>query len=500
MQQRYVCVWLQFLKTDWHSRRQPLYSTQPLVLYQYVHNKMLVSAANSIAIQAGLAVGTALADAKAIVPALVVLQDDTIFFETKLNEMAQWFLRYSPVIAAYTPDSILIDATGCTHLWGGESAYLEDIAVSLKAFGYSVKLAIAGSIGAAWALAHYAASPAIVAPGEEAAALTVLPPVALRIQPEAIALLQKLGMQQIQDFMHLPIAALKRRFGAAFVTQLQYALGYLHEPFPAIVRKPVWEEKLNCISPIVNQKGMETALQLLLDAMCSRLQKAGLGLRKAICTCYRGDNTSQQMEITLINTCNEVQFLQQLFSHKIAAVYPEPGIVLFSLLALDVGICRPQQEAIWVNTSANSAAITTLFNKMANRIGTDNIFRFFPDEHYWPERAVKAVLPHETVVPATVWKKWQTRPVLLLQYPIRIQVAAPIPDYPPMLFRWQEQVFKIIKADGPERIAQEWWLQQGEHRDYYYVEVEAGNRYWIFRLGHYNALQKDQWFLHGYCA
>ncbi len=69
-----------------------------------------------------------------------------------------------------------------------------------------------------------------------------------------------------------------------------------------------------------------------------------------------------------------------------------------------------------------------------------------------------------------------------------------------MLFRCKGKLHTIRKADGPERIEPEWWLQEGEHRDYYAVEDQDGHRYWIFRLGHYDTTKKVQWFLHGIFA
>ena len=69
-----------------------------------------------------------------------------------------------------------------------------------------------------------------------------------------------------------------------------------------------------------------------------------------------------------------------------------------------------------------------------------------------------------------------------------------------MAFIYQGKMHRIVKADGPERIEREWWLDTGEHRDYYYVEDENGQRYWLFRLGHYNTALNDKWFIHGFFA
>jgi len=141
--------------------------------------------------------------------------------------------------------------------------------------------------------------------------------------------------------------------------------------------------------------------------------------------------------------------------------------------------------------------ISELIDRLANKLGAENIHRYLPAEHYWPERSFKEASIHE---PALVdWRRDQVRPMHVLPKPEPIEVMAPIPDYPPMLFRHQGKLHQIIKADGPERIEQEWWLQQGQHRDYYRVEDEQGNRYWLFRSGHYHD-KIFQWFLHGYFA
>jgi protein ImuB len=133
---------------------------------------------------------------------------------------------------------------------------------------------------------------------------------------------------------------------------------------------------------------------------------------------------------------------------------------------------------------------------LAVKVGQQAIHRYLPDEHYWPERSLKPALSIQEET-TSEWRSDKPRPLQLLSSPELIEVTAPIPDYPPMLFLHRGHRHKVVRADGPERIEQEWWLQQGQHRDYYQVEDETGNRYWIFRLGHYHD-ETYQWFLHGY--
>jgi protein ImuB len=153
---------------------------------------------------------------------------------------------------------------------------------------------------------------------------------------------------------------------------------------------------------------------------------------------------------------------------------------------------------LWkIITRSRNIRLAELIDRFANKIGIHAVHRYLPDEHYWPERSFKeATSLHEK--PTTAWQD-KPRPLQVLKAPEHIDVTAPIPDYPPMLFRYKGKVINIVKADGPERIEQEWWLQQGEHRDYYRVEDQAGNRYWLFRLGHYHE-KIYQWFIHGFFA
>ncbi|HYK47844.1 MAG TPA: DNA polymerase Y family protein, partial [Parafilimonas sp.] len=98
------------------------------------------------------------------------------------------------------------------------------------------------------------------------------------------------------------------------------------------------------------------------------------------------------------------------------------------------------------------------------------------------------------------WRNDRPRPIQLLPVPHAVEVMAPIPDYPPMTFRYKGRLHKVEKADGPERIEPEWWIEKGSLRDYYTVEDEEGKRFWIFREGQYDADKIPSWFIHGFFA
>jgi protein ImuB len=237
-----------------------------------------------------------------------------------------------------------------------------------------------------------------------------------------------------------------------------------------------------------------------LGTMCIRLQKEENGLRTAILKAYRVDGKIEKIELGVNRPTSDAVHLFKLFELKINTIEPSLGIELFTLEALKVEENKSEQEECWKNGGIlTDNGIARLIDRMAIKIGEQHIHRYLPDEHYLPERSVKKTLLLEEA-PAFQWKDNQPRPVQVLMPPEPIMVTAPIPDYPPMMFRYKNKIHKIIKADGPERIEQEWWIKEGRHRDYYYVEDEEGCRYWLFRSGFYDGGNSDRWFLHGYCA
>ncbi len=287
---------------------------------------------------------------------------------------------------------------------------------------------------------------------------------------------------------------------AGILQRLDQALGIEEEEVVPLIPAEPYHERLPCLEYIVTATGIEIALKRLLGALCSRLQQEGKGLRTAILTCYRIDGNIQKLQIgTNRPSCNG-RHLFTLFEINISTIEPDLGIELFTLDALKTAPLKTISKSLWQQSSGlDDVHLAELLDRIAGKVGGQHIQRYLPDGHYWPERSFKAATSVDEKI-QTPWKADRPRPSRLLAHPELIEVTAPIPDYPPMLFRYKGVLHKIIKADGPERIEQEWWLQHGQHRDYYYVEDEKGFRYWLFRLGHYDAAKTYQWFIHGFFA
>lgn len=500
MARRFVSIWLPSLVTDWHIRKQPQLRNSPFVLKAPVHNRIVVTAVSPAALSLGIRTGTTLADARAMVPSLLALDHKPGLAEQLLQRMAEWCIRFTPAAAPDPHGGLLLDASGCAHLWGGEEAYLSDICKRLTARGYSVRAAIADTIGAAWAVARYGKTGPVVESGHQRKTLLPLPVSSLRLEEEIIVRLHKLGLRQISDVMALPRISLRRRFGAPFIQRLNQALGDEEEGIQPVYPPEPFQERLPCLEPIRTLTGIEIALQHLLVALCGRLRKEGKGLRTAFFRSYRVDGEAQGFEIGTNRSSHNEEHLFHLFGLKLPMIEPKEGIELFLLEATKVEDATPLQESLWEQGSdLQDPQLAELMDRLAGKLGQDAICRYLPAEHWWPERSFNKASSLDEQ-PATGWKLDRPRPLQLLSPPERIDVTAPIPDYPPMLFRYKAEVHKIVKADGPERIEQEWWIQEGEHRDYYCVEDEKGRRYWLFRSGHYNEEKKPLWFLHGFFA
>ncbi|MCE3283583.1 MAG: polymerase family protein [Chitinophagaceae bacterium] len=500
MGKRYVSIWFPQLATDCFSLRNTGLRKIPFVLRSPVHGRMIITAANAPAQQSGIYPGMALADARVIEPSLQVMDDRPGLNEKILQRIAAWCIRFTPVAAVDPPDGLLLDATGCAHLWRGDANYLKDIIRKIHAKGFSSRAAMADTIGAAWAVARSVKGSVVIPPGKHIDALVSLPPEMLRLDATIVERLHKLGLTRIQNLVAMPRAALRRRFGPQLIERLNHAFGTAEEFIQPVYPPRSYEERLPCLEPILRIEGVTIALDRLLEALCKKLNQEGKGIRSALFTGHRTDGRTVQVDITTLSPSLNFKHLVHLFELKFPTFEPGPGIELFLLEATKVETYLPVQQEAWKESTAfNRTALSELADRLAGKLGSQAISRYLPDEHYWPERSFKkAASLHEQST--TTWRLDQPRPIELLPSPERIEVTAPIPDYPPMMFRYKGKLHKIIKADGPERIEQEWWIQEGRHRDYYTVEDEAGARYWLFRSGHYDAEKTYDWFIHGFFA
>lgn len=498
MQKRFMAIWFRYLLTDGLARRSPHLKNLPFVLAAPFKNKIVITAASPAAEREGAFTGMAVADARAAVAQLVAI-DETPGQAAKLLHLIGLGCRsYTPIVSIYLPDGLMLDISGCAHLWGGEREYLKTIVLKLRAAGFAARAAIADTTGTAWAVARFAQKHPIIAAGQQHTALAGLPPSALRLEPEVLERLQKLGFRTIGPLLELAPQILRRRFGQGLLLRIDQALGRAEEYWEPLIAPVPYIERLPCLEPIRTAVGIEIAIQKLLEALCLRLQTEGKGVRKATLKCHRIDGRKVQAGITTAKGSHSVSHLARLFQLQISKIEPALGIELFVLEIPRVEDMATTQEQLWAEARGLAdTALAELLDRVAGKVGADTIRRYLPAEHYWPERSVK-VAASLTEEPTTTWPL-QMRPIRLLPNPELIEVMALVPDNPPRLFTHKGKRHTVVKADGPERIGREWWQDSGEHRDYYVVEDSHGQRYWLFRSGHYDG-GDAQWYLHGYFA
>lgn len=497
---RFLSIWFPNLITERAIKLRPDLNEVPFIIAIPERGRMLVKAASPAALKNGITAGQVVADARAILPELKIYHYKPGTEEKLLKELAEWCLRFTPTAAVDMPDGIQLDISGCPHLWGGEEAYLADLRKKLNGLGYSIRAAIADTVGTAWAVARYGQGLTIVAAGRQLEALNALPPAALRLEPGILERMRQLGFYKIGSFSSMPRTVLRRRFGQLLLNRIDQATGEAIEMLQPVRPSVAYQQRMPCLEPLRTRIAIDLALKTLLELLSEQLNKDSKGLRTAIFKAYRLDGKIQDIEVGTNRPVRNVTHLMKLFEQKIDNIQPGLGIELFTIEAPTVEDLSNQQETLWAALGANdeNTELTNLLDRIAGKIGADAINRYLPAEHYWPERSYKKA--NSIDEPAdTEWHDDRPRPIYLLAQPEPIKVTAPIPDYPPMLFIYEGKIHKIKKADGPERIEREWWLEQGLVRDYYVVEDVDGARYWLFRSGQYEN-HTPEWFIHGFFA
>lgn len=500
MERRYLSIWFCHLLADWQAIRRPELKEVPYVFAVPDHGRLMVTAVSRLAETQGVQKGMRAADAKAICTGLEVIEERPGLPRKLLHAIGEWSIRYSPVVAIdeFSLDGLVLDVSGCPHLWGGEREYIREIVSRFKSKGYTVRLAIADTIGAAWAIARFGKETPLIPPGTHTEALLSLSPEALRLEEETLARLNKLGFYKIKSFIGMPRSVLRRRFGEAFLLRLGQALGTETEGIKPLQAPVPFQERLPCLEPVRTRKAIEIAIARLLKNLCEKLASEGKGVRVGVLTCHRVDGKTIQVHIGTNAATHHPEHLFKLFELKIGQIRPGLGIELFVLDAPKVDKVTIAQDAFWqAKQGLRDESVIRLLDRVASKVGPQVIKRYLPGTHYWPERAMRESRSIEEK-PDCDWRDDRPRPTELLAEPEGIEVMSLLPDHPPKFFIYQGVRHNIVKADGPERIEREWWLEEGEHRDYYQVEDQQGLRYWLFRSGHYSG--QFNWFIHGFFA
>jgi protein ImuB len=550
---RIVSLWFPKLSTDRLARATRDWSARAAATVVWRDGCPRLAAVNAHARAAGLRAHMRLADSRALVPDLITTAGEPQADRRLIETIANWCDRYTPWVAVdplggaiaeegteacsaggFGGDAgLLLDVTGCAHLFGrdeaGERALLADLVERLARHDLTCRAAMADTAGAAWALARFAERQAdLFCPSHgQRAALAQLPVEGLRVDTPILETFLKLGLRRIGDLYPLPRAPLARRFGDQPLIRLDQALGTLAEPIEPRRPAPAFRTRLAFAEPIGRSEDIAAGTSRLLAALCRQFEQAGVGARKLEIALYRVDGSVDRTSIGTSRPNRDNPKLMKLFEEKLGELDPGFGVELMILAAPEVEAWNGTQDALpeagALATSLGEDGTIDLADRLALRLGAENVVRLLPRDSHLPERvqttANVSAKPAQCAGGAGAWARVANlkgaRPTRLLQRPEPVDVTAPVPDDPPRHFQWRQHTHRIVRAEGPERLADEWWRPRPDgsrppantvppFRDYYRVEDDDGGRFWLFRDGPYaaaaNGRPTARWFLHGFCA
>jgi protein ImuB len=550
---------LPYWATDWLKRGDsgPGKSGAPLALYEKLKSAMRLVELDSQAEAAGLFVGQSLSDARTLVPSLRVREIDRAGLVAAFADFADWHSNASPLVAVLADRSaygdLVLDVTGVSHLFGGETAMLARLVSRLEALGFTARGAIAGSVGAAWALAHF--SPGMALVGDPTEVLADLPVAGLRLMEEQVQGLSVLGLKTIGQLYGRNRKALQARFGVGLLLRLDQALGRVAErPTPRLPLVDFYAER-RFAEPLGLIDDVLMTAQDLAIRLSGDLERAGLGAQEFHLFLYRVDHKVTSLAVRAGRATRDPAHIARLFAHRaerLGAEYDAGfGIDMIRLAAALTSPLETAQSAIFASPDG-AADLDRLYDRMASRLGAETMQRLKLVNTHIPERAVRlesviAPTADDPLAPPAVALP---RPLRLLPRPEPIEVMmAEVPDGPPRAMVWRRVRYVFRKARGPERIAAEWWREAGAPpvtrkiagdegeknrdgaakgeppvqeaaptappisipapaifdadamtRDYFVVEDDGGRRFWLFRQGLYAPGASPGWFLHGFFA
>jgi protein ImuB len=464
-------------------------------------HRRVVLAADEAARLAGLRVGMPATKAQVLVPGVTIADADPQGDAEALERLAFWALRYSPVAAADPPDGIVIDVAGACHLIGGEEALLLDLRRRIEQAGLSVRVALADTWGAAHAVARFGRAPiAMVKPDQSQDAIASLPLGCLRLDPNIVSSLMALGFGTVADLLAQPRAPLVLRFGRELGRRLDQAVGSAVEPIDPVRPVDLVEVRRSFAEPIGSADTIKRYIAKLAGKLCPVLEERGLGARRLDLICHRVDSRFQAVRAGTAMPVRDPERIARLLGDKVESIDPGFGIEIMALAATQVEpFGAVQQRSSLIDDTPPD--VSDLIDLLANRIGEDQIYRACPVPSDVPERSVARVPALSPDTDASWTTPWP-RPARLLSRPEQIETIALLPDHPPVSFTWRGVRRRVRHADGPERVFGEWWKRDAELaavRDYFRVEDETGERFWIYRAGdgEDSATGSQRWFLHG---
>lgn len=481
----------------------------PLILTDKVHGALKIMASDERAMALGLVPAMTLADARARVPALRVLSADTMADERLIRRLALACEMFTPLVALDPPGGLMLDVTGCAHLFGGEEGLCERVSRLFERIGIKLKMSLAGTPDTARALARFGDA-LIVPPGGERRAVYGLPVASLQAGNEITVSLSRAGLKTIGDLASRPLKVLAARFGKSMADKLGRILGEEDIRVTPLRAPPDYIAERQFAEPLGEIDSILSVVSGLARETCGMLEQRGLGGRMFEAGFFRSDGVVRRLRIETASSARDPDSIVRLVKLKIETLAdpldPGFGFDLIRLSVLRVESFHQPQKSL-DGQQEDESAVAVLVDRLVARQGADKVLRCVAFNSHDPQLA-SGFAPVGSAVASMDWPEPEkaappARPLTLFEPPQAIEAIAEVPDGAPMRFRWRRVLHEVRRAEGPERIAAEWWHEQNSRptRDYYRVEDADGRRFWLFREGLYERKEGDQrWFLHGLFA
>lgn len=511
----FLALWFPFLPTDRLRNNIQHDGTEkmPLVVTERTANALRLTAVDAKAAKLGLFPDMALTDARARVERLDVATAAPERDAALLKRLAHWCERYTPLIAFDEPHGLMLDITGCAHLFGGLAAMREDAIMRIERAGLNIQAAMADNSFAARLLARGTRGGVFSKAGVDHF-LPRLPISSLELNEAAETGLKRAGLKRIGDVMALPRAALTARFGTDLATKLDRLARQERAPISPLRIVPLNIAERRMSEPVTVMELVEQILQELAQELFALLEIEGKGALLIEASFFRVDGEVRHIRIETGQPLREDRVFLRLARERLKAL-TDPldagfGFDMIRLAALRSGAIAQRQTGLDQHEE-DEAGFSQLIDRLSARLGQERVLVSFSRNTHIPERAFglrPALQIHKSEgdyeSSPTLPDDPPARPIKLFRPPQPIESIAEVPDSPPSFFLWRRVRHHVRLAEGPERIEPEWWLSIGHDvpqlRDYYRVEDDNGQRFWIFREGLYDGLNHPRWFLHGLFA
>ena len=476
-----------------------------MVVVEKQRGALRLTAVDPQALALGLAPGITLADARARSPQLVATPHDAAADDALIARLLTAFGRFSPMATRDPPHGLMLDVTGCAHLFGGEAGLMQAARVLAERAGLQVRLTMARTPQTARALTRFGRA-GIVREGQDREVARRLGVAALELSAGDTVALKRAGLKTLGDVDARPRGALAARFGADFAWRLDRVLGMEDARITPVRSPPPIRADRVMFEPILETEALETVITDLLVEMQGRLQARGVGARLFVLTVFRIDRAQRRVGIGARAPLRDAAIIGRLFRERLAALSTplDPGFG-FDQVRVEAGRLRTWDvEQTTLDAAVRpESALDALVDQLTVRLGPQSVVNLRPVSSHLPEHASRptpaaTVEPDDGTWPEPDPRDPPLRPLHLFDPPQPVDAVALAPDSPPARFTWRRIQHRIVRAEGPERLEEEWWSRpKARLRDYYRVEDEDGRRFWLFRAGRFGEEPAPRWYLHG---